>query len=373
MMRAPAAKPANSSTNRDSLVLLPGRHSTGAAILTLVLAIAGCASSMPDGGPDTGIAADGGPGDAGQSDTTTCAPPPPNYPICPAAPCHDASQPGCAGACLARACYACLPGGSWQTEAVDCPVGDAGPAPDQGPSLACREDRDCPAGQICGYPVVDRCSAAGVCVVGNCAGTACLAPGGLCGCDGQPVEPVRVTFASQSFKIEYTSRPLESVGPCSFPDAGPFSGDVPTLLIDAAPDAPADGLAAPDAAAAVMPGPCDGILPGSGLVAVVEATGVGSGVPTVGSGGCEGDVGYSAHVERTLCGSVRPTINVVANALGPFVSQPLAPGERGILLLTSYACHAYRPEDMVMDVEGRYPVSEWDRLAGMLRHPDAGP
>jgi hypothetical protein len=324
---------AASSADRDSLALLPSRESRVAVILMLALAAAGCSSSALDDGHDAGPAADGAPANDAQGDgTATCAPPPPNYVICPAE--------------------------------------DAGPKIEHSPAVACAADRDCPAGQQCGFPLEDGCRATGVCLVGNCNDGSCRLPSGLCGCDGQPVAAVVATHEPSSLKIEYTSGPFGKIGPCFAGDGG-RSIDAPSPLVDAA-DAHDDVAPKLDAGPAAIPGPCDGIVGGAGLVAVVEATGVSQGFHG-GYASCEGDARYSAHVERTLCGSVGPAINVIANALGPDITQPLLRDEHAILLLTGYACPAYRPEDMVMDVVGRYPLSDWDRLAAMLHHPDAGP
>jgi len=77
-------------------------------------------AKAPDGGTPDVAAGDG-------REAGTCAPPPPNYPICPAAPCaNDQSPPGCAEVCLAGRCYSCQPNGTWVTQVVDCVRGDAG-------------------------------------------------------------------------------------------------------------------------------------------------------------------------------------------------------------------------------------------------------
>ena len=95
---------------------------------------------------------------------------------------------------------------------VDAPAQDDGLRADAGPS--CVTDDDCPTGLACGYPVAERCAALGVCVVPNCADTACNSPGGACGCDGKPVEPVQMERTPTGGRLLYTSRPYRGIGPC---------------------------------------------------------------------------------------------------------------------------------------------------------------
>ena len=118
--------------------------------LALLLSLAAC-SSDDQPGPDAGAQPDGASADAGAPDggtpdvnapdsstpdvtasdvaeagTSACAPPPPNYPICPAAPCiRDQSPPGCTEVCFVGHCYSCQTNGAWVTEVVDCVRGDA--------------------------------------------------------------------------------------------------------------------------------------------------------------------------------------------------------------------------------------------------------
>jgi hypothetical protein len=200
-----------------------GRHQVALRMVVLTSAVLGCSSRTLDGGRDApahGPDVADGSADAGQDTATslTCAPPPPNYTICPETPCLSATAPGCAELCYAAHCYLCRPDLTWQTVAVDCPVHDGG-AGDR-PAGSCVDDRDCPAGRSCGYPVVDRCAAVGVCVENNCPGATCITPGGSCGCDGQFAAPVRAERGPSSLQIQYTSRPYRGIGPCSPMGAG---------------------------------------------------------------------------------------------------------------------------------------------------------
>jgi hypothetical protein len=83
----------------------------------------------------------------------------------------------------------------------------------------CTTDNNCPSGLRCGYLMADGCNAKGVCVQYNCAGTACIHPGGgPCGCDGQPIEGVNAVIGVGYIFEQYTSAPyLGSPNvPCSW-------------------------------------------------------------------------------------------------------------------------------------------------------------
>jgi hypothetical protein len=131
-MRESPSSPWRTSTLRS--------RRAGLALVLLVCLAAACSSDdqpgpdagvLPDGASADAMAPDGGPPDvaAGEAGAAACAPPPPNYPICPAAPCtNDQSPPGCSEVCLVGHCYSCQPNGTWVTSVVDCVRGDAGAA-----------------------------------------------------------------------------------------------------------------------------------------------------------------------------------------------------------------------------------------------------
>jgi hypothetical protein len=84
-----------------------------------------------------------------------------------------------------------------------------------GVGVACTSDADCSGGLSCGYAVADGCAARGVCVQGNCQGSDCLTPAGMCGCDGQDILPVVNQSSASSLTILYTSAPSSGkIGPC---------------------------------------------------------------------------------------------------------------------------------------------------------------
>ena len=100
---------------------------------------------------------------------------------------------------------------------------------------SCVSDQDCTGGLRCGYPVTDLCAATGVCIESNCsgAGTSCLSPGGMCGCNGQSIEPVKVITQTDpsgggSMIIQYASAPSSGrVGPCSLLPNPPADAQTP--------------------------------------------------------------------------------------------------------------------------------------------------
>jgi hypothetical protein len=74
-----------------------------------------------DARPDWPIPADAQQG----ADASACAPPPPNYPVCPQAPCYDhPEKPGCGEVCGLGHCYSCNANGTWTMTVVDCIRGD---------------------------------------------------------------------------------------------------------------------------------------------------------------------------------------------------------------------------------------------------------
>jgi len=78
--------------------------------------------------------------------------------------------------------------------------------------INCKSNSECPAGQRCGFTGATGCEGSGTCVVAV-AGSACIDPGGRCGCDGQPVD----LFCVAGSSTEFSSAPVASVGPCPRP------------------------------------------------------------------------------------------------------------------------------------------------------------
>jgi hypothetical protein len=76
--------------------------------------------------------------------------------------------------------------------------------------VSCKKDSQCPSGQRCGF--TSGCESKGKCVLpsGN---ASCIDPGGRCGCDGRPVD----IFCAVGSRTEFTSAPVDSVGPCPRP------------------------------------------------------------------------------------------------------------------------------------------------------------
>jgi hypothetical protein len=77
-------------------------------------------------------------------------------------------------------------------------------------AVSCKKDSRCPFRQRCGF--TSGCESKGKCIVpsGN---TSCIDPGGRCGCDGRPVD----IFCRVGSRIEFTSAPVNAVGPCPRP------------------------------------------------------------------------------------------------------------------------------------------------------------
>jgi len=145
------------------------------------------------------------------------------------------------------------------------------------------------------------------------------------------------------------------------PDATPDAERPPDLAADLAPDAEPPWIAPPSCAGLKLNGP---------PLAVFDATGLTKpympGRPT-----CEGDNPYPVQVNRVLCGSIPAgNLTVVANSIGPLITEPLMPGERALLAVYGSACSIYNPP--LYGVSERRDVGAWATLAAMLR-PDGGP
>jgi hypothetical protein len=121
-------------------------------------------------------------------------------------------------------------GGSAAAGGTQSSAGGAGTVEDGGDTDAtggpCTTDQECPSGLRCGYLMADGCSAKGVCVQYNCAGNACIHPGGPpCGCDGQQIDYVNAVIGVGYIFEQYTSAPYigpsPGLSPCSwYLDAG---------------------------------------------------------------------------------------------------------------------------------------------------------
>src|ERR1700746_2673231 len=74
-------------------------------------------------------------------------------------------------------------------------------------ALNCTNDSQCPSGQRCGF--VGGYKSKGKCV-GPSGNNTCIDPGGRCGCDGRPVD----IFCAIGSRTEFTSAPVNAVGPC---------------------------------------------------------------------------------------------------------------------------------------------------------------
>jgi hypothetical protein len=76
--------------------------------------------------------------------------------------------------------------------------------------VSCKKDSQCPCGQRCGF--TSGCESKGKCVVPS-GKASCVDPGGRCACDGRPVD----IFCAVGSRTEFTSAPVDSVGPCPRP------------------------------------------------------------------------------------------------------------------------------------------------------------
>ena len=77
-------------------------------------------------------------------------------------------------------------------------------------AVSCTKDSQCPSGQRCGF--TSGCESKGKCITPS-NDTHCIDPGGRCGCDGRPVDIV----CAVGSPIEFTSAPVNAVGPCPRP------------------------------------------------------------------------------------------------------------------------------------------------------------
>lgn len=77
----------------------------------------------------------------------------------------------------------------------------------------CTADVDCAGGRRCAF-LFGNCSGNGICAEATSQSATCAdGPGGLCGCDGQPVE----TFCVVGIEGQVASRPMNRMGPCPTP------------------------------------------------------------------------------------------------------------------------------------------------------------
>jgi len=79
-----------------------------------------------------------------------------------------------------------------------------------GTAKSCEKDSDCSSGQRCGF--TSGCKRKGRCVVPS-HDSHCIDPGGRCGCDNRPVD----MFCAVGSMTEFSSAPVETVGPCPRP------------------------------------------------------------------------------------------------------------------------------------------------------------
>ena len=77
-------------------------------------------------------------------------------------------------------------------------------------AVSCTKDSQCPSGQRCGF--TGGCESKGRCVVPS-NDSHCIDPGGRCSCDGRPVH----IFCAAGSRTEFTSAPVNAVGPCPRP------------------------------------------------------------------------------------------------------------------------------------------------------------
>ena len=77
-------------------------------------------------------------------------------------------------------------------------------------AVSCTKDSQCPSGQRCGF--TGGCESKGKCIVPSKTNH-CIDPGGRCGCDGRPVD----IFCGLGSRTEFTSAPVNAVGPCPRP------------------------------------------------------------------------------------------------------------------------------------------------------------
>ena len=75
---------------------------------------------------------------------------------------------------------------------------------------SCKKDSECPSGQRCGFTY--GCASKGKCIVPS-RDNHCIDPGGRCSCDGRPVD----IFCAVDSRTEFTSAPVDAVGPCPRP------------------------------------------------------------------------------------------------------------------------------------------------------------
>src|SRR6516164_10332852 len=101
----------------------------------------------------------------------------------------------------------------WLCSQVAAQANQAGPPKPQRSRTAvtCTSDSDCPSGHRCGFSGGD-CNTKGRCLVPSKT-SHCIDPGGRCGCDGRPVD----IFCAVGSRIEFTSAPVNAVGPCPRP------------------------------------------------------------------------------------------------------------------------------------------------------------